>query len=82
MSDEYKVGDTIEVKIDPFEELVACEVIAIGAEHRRPPENIEIFYRSHIRLLPIRLKPLGKFTTEKRLSVGSVAKLPYTGNFL
>ena len=82
MSDEYKVGDTIEVKIDPFEELVACEVIAIGAEHRRPPENIEIFYRSHIRLLPIRLKPLGKFATEKRLSVGSVAKLPYTGNFL
>jgi len=82
MSDEYKIGDTINVKIDPIDELVACEVIAIGAEHRRPPDNIEVFYRSNIRLLPIRLKPLGKFATEKRLSVGSVAKLPYTGNIL
>lgn len=82
MSDTYKIGDKIDVKVEPFTELVTCEVVGIGAEHRRPPENIEIFYRSHVRLLPVRLKPVGKFASEKRLSVGAVAKLPYMGSLL
>jgi len=82
LSDTYNVGDTIRLKIEPFDELVLCEVTSIGAEHRRPPENIEVFYRSHVRLLPIRVKPLGKFFSDKKLSVGSVAKLPHFGNVL
>lgn len=82
LSDAYKVGDTIRLKIEPFDELVPCEVTSIGAEHRRPPDNIEVFYRSHVRLLPIRVKPLGEFLSDKKLSVGSVAKLPHFGNVL
>jgi HlyD family secretion protein len=82
MSGDYKVGDTVELKIEPFNELVPCKVTAIGAEHRRPPENIEVFYRTNVRLLPIRLKPVGKFADEKKLSVGSVAKLPHFGTLL
>ena len=82
LSDEYKVGDTIKLKIDPFEELVPCEVTAIGAEHRRPPENIEVFYRTNVHLLPIRLKPIGPLGKDKHLSIGSVAKLPHFGTML
>ena len=80
LSDTYKVGDTIRLRIEPFDELVPCEVISIAAEHRRPPENIEVFYRSHVRLLPIRVKPLGEFSSDRKLSVGSVAQLPPFGN--
>ncbi len=82
MSQDYKIGDTIKLKIEPFEELVPCQVTSIGTEHRRPPENIEIYYRSSVRLLPIRLKPLGVFSGEQKLSVGSVAKLPHFGTLL
>jgi len=82
LSNTYKVGDTIHLKIEPFDELVPCEVILIGAEHRRPPESIEVFYRSHVRLLPIRVRPVGEFSSLKKLSVGSVAKLPHFGNLL
>ena len=80
LSDTYKVGDTIRLRIEPFDELVPCEVVSIAAEHRRPPENIEVFYRSHVRLLPIRVKPLGEFSSDRKLSVGSVAQLPHFGN--
>lgn len=77
LSDRYKVGDTIKLKIEPFDQLVPCEVVSIGAEHRSPPDSIEVFYRSHVRLLPIRVKPAGEFSGDKKLSVGAVAKLPH-----
>jgi len=79
MSHDYQVGDTVELKIEPFEELVACRVTAIGSEHRRPPEHIEVYYRSNVRLLPIRLKPVVPPSGEKKFSVGAVAKLPHFG---
>ncbi len=77
ISGAYKVGDTIKLKIEPIEELIPCEVVAIGAEHRRPPESIEVFYRSNVRLLPIRVKPRPPYADGRKLSVGSVAKLPH-----
>ncbi|MBL8819736.1 MAG: HlyD family efflux transporter periplasmic adaptor subunit [Planctomyces sp.] len=77
MSRRYQVGDKIDVRIDPLEELVACEVVSIGKEHRSPPQQIEIFYRSNIQLLPVRLKPLKPFADENKLPVGAVAKLPH-----
>lgn len=81
MSANYNVGDTIKLKIEPFEELVPCEVTAIGAEHRKPPEHIEVFYRSNVRLLPVRVRPQAPFATDRRMSVGAVAKLPHFGLF-
>jgi len=82
LSDRYKPGDTIHLRIEPFNELVPCEVVSIGAEHRCPPENIEVFYRSHVKLLPIRVKPSAAFSGDKRLSVGAIAKLPHFGRIL
>ncbi len=73
----YKVGDTIKVKIEPFEQLVPCTVSAIGTEHRHPPANIEVFYRKNVTLLPIRLRPSPEFAADRRMSVGAVAKLPH-----
>jgi multidrug resistance efflux pump len=81
MSAKYKVGDVVKVKIEPFEELVPCEVTAIGAEHRKPPEHIEVFYRTNIRLLPVRVRPQAPFATDRRMAVGAVAKLPHFGMF-
>ena len=82
ISGAYKVGDTIKLKIEPIEELVPCEVVSIGVEHRKPPENIEVFYRSNVRLLPIRVKPLAPYADGRKLSVGSVAKLPHFDTLL
>lgn len=82
MSGDYKIGDIVKLRIDPIEELVACEVVNIAAEHRRPPDHIEVFYRSNVHLLPVRLKPLDAFADGKKLSVGSIAKLPHFGSML
>lgn len=77
LSMKYGVGDTVEVRIEPYSDLVPCEVISIGTEHRQPPEQIEIFYRSNVQLLPIRLKPRGPVSADGKLHVGAVAKLPH-----
>lgn len=77
MTAEFSIGDTVELRIDPFEELVPCTVTAIGAEHRQPPENIEVFYRRSVRLLPVRVRPAPEYAGDSRMSVGAVAKLPH-----
>lgn len=80
MTDEYEVGDTIKLKIEPFDGLVPCTVTQIGSEHRRPPSNIEVFYRKDVRLLPIRVRPPAVMAKDRRMSVGAVAKLPHFGS--
>ena len=57
MTATYDVGDTVELRIEPFEELVPCEVVSIGSEHRQPPANIVVFYRKSVKLLPVKVKP-------------------------
>lgn len=78
-SDEFRTGDVIKLIIEPFETPVPCVVTEIGTEHRSPPEHIEIFYRSKVKLLPIRLRPTGPQADDERLKVGAVARLPHIG---
>lgn len=80
MTDEFHIGDTIKLKIEPFEELVPCEVTQIGSQHRHPPANIEVFYRRDVKLLPVKVRPDAAFAGDRRLSVGAVAKLPHFGS--
>lgn len=80
MTDRFEPGDTINLKIEPFNELVPCTVIALGCEHRTPPANIEVFYRKDVKLLPVRVRPAARFSKDKRMSVGAVAKLPHFGS--
>ncbi len=77
MTADFKVGDTMQLNIEPFAELVPCTVTEIGSEHRQPPENIEVFYRKAVRLLPVRVRPAPEFAADRRMSVGAVAKLPH-----
>lgn len=77
MTADYKVGDTIRLNIEPFEKLVPCRVVAIGAEHRQPPANIEVFYRKSVKLLPVRVRPAAEYVGDKRMAVGAIAKLPH-----
>ena len=77
MTDEYEIGDSIDLKIEPFPDLVPCTVTHIGSEHRRPPTNIEVFYRRDVRLLPVKVRPEARYVGDRRLSVGAVAKLPH-----
>ncbi len=77
MTADFDVGDTMELRIEPFDKLVPCEVTAIGSEHREPPENIEVFYRKAVKLLPVRVRPAAEFAADRRMSVGAVAKLPH-----
>ncbi|MEZ6042729.1 MAG: HlyD family efflux transporter periplasmic adaptor subunit [Planctomycetaceae bacterium] len=79
ISDTFEVGDRVNLNIEPFKSPVECEVIAIGSEHRRPPEHIEIFYRSNVRLLPVKLRPTGPEANDARLRIGAVARLPHIG---
>ncbi len=77
LTEDYKVGDTIQVRIDPIRELVPCEIVRIGVEQREPPAHIEVFYRTNVRLLPVYLKPVSTYADVSKLSIGSVAKLPH-----
>ena len=81
MTADYKVGDTIKLRIEPFDELVPCEVTHVAAEHRQPPENIEVFYRKSVKLLPVRVRPAPQFASDKRMAVGAVAKLPHFSSY-
>ena len=82
MTADFKVGDVMKLRIEPFETLVPCEVTDIGSEHRQPPANIEVFYRKSVKLLPIRVRPAPEFAADRRMSVGAVAKLPHFGTRL
>ncbi len=77
MTNEFQVGKTVEVKIEPLNELVLCVVVAVGSEHRTPPPHIGIFYRHDVKLLPVRLRPVGPAADVRSLPVGAVAKLPH-----
>ena len=77
MTSDYRIGDKLSVMIEPVSEPVPCVVTAIGAEHRAPPTHLEIYYRSDVRLLPIRLRPTGKFAGGRTLTIGAVARLPW-----
>ena len=77
MTADFSVGDTMQLRIEPFAELVPCTVTGIGSEHRQPPENIEVFYRKAVKLLPDRVRPAPGFAADRRMSVGAVAKLPH-----
>ena len=77
MTRDYRIGDKLSVMIEPVSEPVPCVVTANGAEHRAPPAHLEIYYRSEVRLLPIRLRPTGKFAGGRTMTMGAVARLPW-----
>ena len=77
MTSHYRIGDRLSVMIEPVDEPVPCVVTAIGLEHRAPPTHLEIFYRADVRLLPVRLRPTGKFAGGRNLTIGAVARLPW-----
>lgn len=77
MAADFVPGDIVELQIAPFEDRVPCEVTTIGVEQRNPPRNIEVFYRKDVTLLPVRVKPPAEITTDERLTVGAVAKMPW-----
>ena len=81
MTADFKIGDEIKLKIEPFKELVPCQVTHIGAEHRQPPANIEVFYRKAVKLLPVRVRPAAEYSRDQRMSVGAVAKLPHFSSY-
>ena len=76
---EYSVGDHVHIKLEPFDELVPCVVTFAGQEHRRPPEQLESYYRPKTQLVPFRLRPLDPQTANDRFRIGAVARLPRLG---
>lgn len=75
-TEQFKIGETLNIQIEPFNETVPCVVTMVGNEHRRPPEHIEIYYRANAMLLPVRLRPAGNWGNDPRLKIGAVARLP------
>ena len=76
MTLRYQVGDTIELRIEPFGENIDCRVTAVGSEHRVPPEQIQRFYNKSTKLLPIRAIPARRYRNVRQLPIGAVARLP------
>jgi len=77
MTAEYEVGDILEIKVEPNEELIPCRIVRVGSEHREPPRQLQIFYRDDERLLPVVLKPQISSQDQPILPLGAVAKLPW-----
>jgi multidrug resistance efflux pump len=71
------VGDTVDLSFDPSPTPVTFKVVRLGDRYEYPPDNIESFYWSKEKLLPIYLQPKDGPCQWMALRVGGVAKLAY-----
>lgn len=74
-ADAWRIGDEIEVRIDPGSQQVTCEITRLGNQMEFAPPNIARYYRKDERLLPVFLKPRRAHGVDLRLYLGAEVKL-------
>ena len=72
----YRVGQRLEVEVQPSARRVTCQVMRIGDAYCEPPLQIESRYRHGQPLLPIHLKPLSDANSSHPLRLGGEVRQP------
>jgi multidrug resistance efflux pump len=72
--DRLRIGDAVEVLVEPAQRTVPCTVVRIGNQMEKAPPAIERFYWSNEPLLPVYLKPDPQFKPWMSLRLGSMVK--------
>lgn len=72
------VGDTVEVLLEPYADLLSCRMKRLGDEFVSPPEALRRHYRANETLLPAYFDPSVSTSPWIALRVGSLVKLPLT----
>ena len=75
-STTVKVGDEMDLVVEPYPETVRCKVIRLGDSYQTAPNNIDRQYAAKEKLLPIYLQPSSEASRWMALRVGEVVKLP------
>lgn len=75
-SDQFRIGDAIDVVIAPRDETIRCRVVRVGEEYQKAPENLAKHFRHDEKLLPVYLKPVTSQLDRRRLTLGSVVQVP------
>ncbi len=77
-SNQWSVGDPLEVSIEPESRRIPCEVIQVAPEMRPAPRSIMRHYAADEVLLPMIVRPLDPNKTSQ-LVLGSQVRLPRGG---
>lgn len=77
MAATIRVGDDLQLNLEPYSSSVECEVVRIGDRFVAAPPHLEKFYRLKAALLPVYLIPKAGLWETPRIPLGSVAKLPH-----
>jgi multidrug resistance efflux pump len=75
-SSAYRVGQRLEVEMQPLARLLTCEVTRIGDAFCEPPPQIETRFRHGEPLLPVILKPLTDSPATSPLKLGGEVRQP------
>lgn len=73
---QLELGQVVHVRIEPYQQPVACRVMRRGVRMEPPPASLERFYDDNERLLPVYAKPDCRTIDTVALSIGSEARLP------
>ena len=71
-----RIGETIQLRIEPIPKLVDCVVIRIGDQLQSSPASLARYYREHELLLPVYVEPKLDSKYVDRLRLGSEIRLP------
>jgi multidrug resistance efflux pump len=73
-SDSVKVGDVINLRVDPYPEPLTCTLTQLGERYEPAPESIRRHYALGQQLLPAYFQPRPESARWMALRVGSVVK--------
>jgi multidrug resistance efflux pump len=77
-SNQWSVGDPLEVSIEPENRSVPCEVVQVAPEMRPAPRSIMRHYAADESLLPMIVRPIDT-SKASQLVLGSKVRLPRRG---
>lgn len=74
----YRLGESIDVEVAPFQGRLTCAITRIGDEYQPAPPQIETQFRHGERLLPVLLRPAAPTEGNVPLRLGSEVRQPRT----
>lgn len=79
-AEEFPIGRSVTVNVNPANTNVACQVHRVALEMKKAPESLARFYQNDETLLPVYLRVTDWGSTEGELTLGSQLRLPRADN--
>ena len=77
ITDEFEIGKDVNVQLEPFKNILTCNVSRIGDRFEAAPNSISRYYSAEQYLLPVYLKPNAGFDQQLAMRINGTVKRPY-----